>query len=307
MDAGGRYDDDRGGSRQSYGGGSSTSDRRDRDYYGGGGNHASSSNSNRGYSNNDQRYYGSNNNSRGGGGRYNEDSSSSRGGGGYYGRDRGGGGGGGGYNDRDRDRGGRGGDNYRGNNSNGNRYGGGGGRGGGGGGRGGPRGPDLSGIKSCVSNIIMSNISPAFEFYQYSIDFQDCNGRPIDSRHRKKFLFDHAFWDGYLKDMPPKEKEDLKRVVFFCGTFFFSARPIPGLEAGKLPLPLPADPLVAEGDTATIKHAFHYLAPKELQTVGPAVADHELALENRCKDCTRCFGDYGSLLQHWYVQNILSL
>ena len=170
-----------------------------------------------------------------------------------------------------------------------------------GGGRGGgSRGPDLSGINSVISNIIMAQVSPAFAFCQYSVDFQDSNGRPIDSRHRKKFLFDNAFWNGLLKDMPDKEKQDLQRVVFFCGTFFFSARPIPGLEPQTLPLLLPTSQ-EAEGDTATIKHSFHYLAPTELQTAGPAVASHEVALENRCKDCTRAFGDYGSLLQHWYV------
>jgi hypothetical protein len=50
------------------------------------------------------------------------------------------------------------------------RGGGGGGRGGGGrsGGGGASRGPDLSGLKSCVSNIVLADVTQGFQFYLVS-------------------------------------------------------------------------------------------------------------------------------------------
>jgi hypothetical protein len=131
-------------------------------------------------------------------------------GGGYDNGGRGGGGGGGHRDDRQLsggggyrdDRQGRGGGGYR-----DDRQGrGGGGRGGRDGGRGGGRGrgPDLSGMKSCISNIILANVSPSFQFYLYSVNCVDANGDSIDSRYRRKFLFDTGLWDGFLKTMPEK-------------------------------------------------------------------------------------------------------
>lgn len=232
-----------------------------------------------------------------------------RGGGGYDDR-RGGGGGGGGYDDRRGggydnggrgggrggyrdDRQGRGGGEFRGG---GGRDGGRGGRGGRGGGRG--RGPDLSGIKSCISNIILADVSPAFQFYLYSVHCVDANGDAIDSRYRRKFLFDTGLWDGLLKDMPEKEKNDLKRVVFFNGSFFVSARPIAGLEPQILPLQLPTN-ASAEGETIKVQQVVHYLAPKELTQARAATAENEVAFDKRCSNCAKAFPDVGSLLQHW--------
>jgi hypothetical protein len=213
-------------------------------------------------------------------------------GGGYDNEGRGGGGrhGGGGYRD---DRQGRGGGGSRG----GGGRDGGRGRGGGQvGGRG--RGPDLSGIKSCLSNIILANVNQGFQFYLYSVHCVDANGDMIDSRHRRKFLFDTGLWDGLLKDMPEKEKNDLKRVVVFSGSYFTTARPIAGLEPQILPLQLPTN-ASAEGDTIQVQQRIHYLAPKELTQAKAATGQNELAFDKRCSKCARAFPDVGSLLQHW--------
>ena len=176
-----------------------------------------------------------------------------------------------------------------------------GGRGGRGGrGRGGGRNslPDLSGMQTALSNIILANISPGFSFYLYSVKCDDSKGDSIDSRFRRKFLFDIGLWDGLLEDMPRKEKEDLKRVVWFNGSFFFSSRKIPELDPDKLPLKLPASEK-AEGDQITVMHMLHYLAPTELQTTLDEDKPNEISFDNRCSNCTRAFADVGSLLQHW--------
>jgi hypothetical protein len=120
----------------------------------------------------------------------------------------------------------------------------------------------------------------------------------MDSRYRRRFLFEHGFWDGFLKDMPTKEKEDLRRVVFFSGSFFFSARPIPGLESDKLPMPLPTTEK-AEGDTIQIQQVVHYLAPTELCPEKQVAGNSEVCFDKRCANCTKAFIDVGSLLQHW--------
>jgi hypothetical protein len=121
----------------------------------------------------------------------------------------------------------------------------------------------------------------------------------IDSRHRRKFLFDNGFWDGLLKEMPEKEKADWKRAVFFSGSFFFSSRAIPGVESHKLPLLLPTGP-EAEGDSITVQQVVHYLAPNELlNSPKVPVSDAEVSFDKRCSGCTRAFQDVGSLLQHW--------
>ena len=59
-----------------------------------------------------------------------------------------------------------------------------------------------------------------------------------------------------------KEKEDLKRVIFFNGSFFFSGRRIDALN--NLPMKLPTTEK-AEGDEMTVMQMIHYLAPNELQ------------------------------------------
>ncbi len=168
------------------------------------------------------------------------------------------------------------------------------------GGRG--RGPDLSGIKSVLCNIILANITEGFQFFLYSVDVKDAKGEAMESRFRRKFLFDRGFWDGFLKDMPEKEKEDLKRVVFFKGSFLFSGRPIPGLKPESLPIELPLDDK-AEGDSIRIVKFAHYVAPTELTTKIGNIKSGEVSFDNRCADCTKSFVDVGSLLQHWQVNS----
>jgi hypothetical protein len=158
----------------------------------------------------------------------------------------------------------------------------------------------MTGMTTALSNIILASVTPGFQFYLYSVNCQDSNGDVIDSRHRRKFLFDIGFWDGVVKDMPAKEKDDMKRVVFFNGSFCFSGRRIDELEPDKLPLRLPTGEK-AEGDQITVMQMVHYLAPTELQQAPPeSTKPEEISFDNRCSNCTKAFADVGSLLQHWY-------
>ena len=298
----GGYDERRGGNDERHGG--SDGRRGGYDDRRGGSNDRRGGNDDRRGGNDDRRggdnRRGGSDDRRGGG-----DDRRGGGGGSHYGNGGGGGGGGqygsGGGGNRD-DRQGRGGGGSRGGGGReggrgGGREGRGGGREGrGGGGRG--RGPDLSGITSCVSNIILADVSQGFQFYLYSVNCVDANGDSIDSRYRRKFLFDTGLWNGLLKDMPEKEKDDLKRVVFFSGSFFMSARPIAGLEPQMLPLQLPTN-TSAEGETIRVQQCIHYLAPEELTQAKSATGQNELAFDKRCSNCAKAFPDVGSLLQHW--------
>jgi len=96
--------------------------------------------------------------------------------------------------------------------------------------------------------------------------------------------------------MPEKHKEDLKRVVFFANSYFFSGREIPGLDPGKLPMQLP---VVADGDSIRIVKFEHYSAPLEFTTPMEQIKAGQVGFDNRCADCTKSFVDVGSLLQHW--------
>jgi hypothetical protein len=82
------------------------------------------------------------------------------------------------------------------------------GRGGGRGGDGG-RGPDLSNVKSLLSNIVLAKLTPNFSFYLYSSEAKSRSGAPIESLSRRGTLFNQAIWKTLLKDTPPKQKEDL--------------------------------------------------------------------------------------------------
>ena len=84
-----------------------------------------------------------------------------------------------------------------------------------------------------------------------SIECKDRNNKPIDSLSRRGALFNQAIWKTLLKDKSKKEKEDLERVVFFSGSYFYSARPIEGLEATNLPLEI-LDGSDSDGDRYVI-------------------------------------------------------
>merc|ERR1719162_1615055 len=98
-----------------------------------------------------------------------------------------------------------------------------------------------------------------FSFHQYSIDCRERRDNAIESLSRRKTLFEIAIWDTVLKDMPRAEKEDLKRVVFFVGSYFFSARPILGLESHKLPLEI-LNGSTTDGDSFRCSQSFHFTA-----------------------------------------------
>lgn len=162
----------------------------------------------------------------------------------------------------------------------------------------------MSRMKSCISNVMEADVSDNFQFFMYSVAVVNDHEEQIDSRHRRMFLFDLGLWNGLLKDLPDKEKEDLKRVVFFQGSFFYSARKIPGLEPDKLPLNLPLSE-EAEGDCIKVVQVMHYEAPVELTPAKASAAAGDkkpgagdIAFDKRCNDCTRAFADTGALLQH---------
>jgi hypothetical protein len=154
----------------------------------------------------------------------------------------------------------------------------------------------------------MADVSEHFQFFMYSVQCLDEQGTPIESRHRRKFLFDLGFWNGLLADMDPKEKHDLRRVVFFQGSMFYCTRQIPGLEAEKLAgnnsILLPTPNEESGGETILVMQVAHYVKPIELQFKDNAVAagKGEVSFDKRCADCTSAFKDTASLLQHWYVQ-----
>ena len=160
----------------------------------------------------------------------------------------------------------------------------------------------MSGMKSCLSNVMQADICENFQFFMYSVAVKDDKGDQIESRHRRRFLFDLGLWNGLLKDMPGKEKDDLRRVVFFQGSFFYSARKIPGLEADKLSMNLPLSQ-DAEGDTIKVMQVFHYVTPVELKvkenTASTTTNNGEVSFDKRCNNCAKCFTDVGALLQHW--------
>ena len=110
-------------------------------------------------------------------------------------------------------------------------------RGGGRGGRGrGGRAP--SGIVEnptmALSNLIPTDITTNFRFYLYGVDCRHKDGQQILSRRRRGELF-HAGLNGLMDHYFPgkkgkREREDVERITFFEGSFFFSSRPVVGLD-----------------------------------------------------------------------------
>jgi len=152
-----------------------------------------------------------------------------------------------------------------------------------------------------LTNVIPAKISEKFEFYLYSVDCTDQSDKMLDSRSRRLELFFIGLWDNLLCDMPQNEKEALKRMVFFSGSFFYSARKIPGLEKEKLPVTL-CDGTATRGDTMRCVGFQSFTAPTKLQpatkTAQPAGANQVQFDGLRCKNCTRTFPNDGELLQH---------
>jgi hypothetical protein len=125
----------------------------------------------------------------------------------------------------------------------------------------------------------------------------------LESRQRRKQLFENGMWDGLLKNMSKKDKEDLRRVVFFQGAFCFSGRPIPELDASQLPVTI-CDGSMSDGDVMKILEVFHYISPTEFQNDGllPSKSkETDISCDLRCAGCTKAFTDLNALMQHWYV------
>ncbi len=339
--SGGGYDRDRGGSggyrgggddyRSSSGGGHGRRDDRydrDRGGHGGGGGGYDDRGRGNDRGRGDDRYGGG-----GGSDRY--------GGGGGGGSDRYGGGGGGGSDrygggdDRvrsdDRSRGddryggggGRSSSYSGGGGGSGRDYSGGGGRGGGGrdfggGGRGrgrgrgrGPQGPPP---KEALSNLIPATVTANFRFYQYGLDGSSSGGKVIDSRRRKGELLNIGLFDereGLLarNGMDAKDIENIRRVVFFEGSFMFTAKRIPFID--KFPFSLvgsrdgnqqgvdPNVPVMDNGDSMTITGVQAMCAPSIIAQEKTA-RDNEDALyvDRRCDGCPKAFENLESLMSH---------
>lgn len=120
----------------------------------------------------------------------------------------------------------------------------------------------------------------------------------MDSRYRRSYLFNEAIFNHLLRDRPQREKADLKKLTFFQGSYFFSARPIEGLEKDNLPKLL-LDGSTTGGETFQVNRMFHFIKPKCFTGLTPATLDNELAFDCKCLECPRkAFGSVESLLQH---------
>eukprot|EP00980_Cylindrotheca_fusiformis_P011868 scaffold2818_cov59-Cylindrotheca_fusiformis.AAC.3 len=128
--------------------------------------------------------------------------------------------------------------------------------------RGGPeRGHDLERLSSCTTNMVPAEATEGFQFFLYTVNIKESNGEQMESRHRRKELFDIGFWDNLLKGLPNAEKKDLRRAVYFSGSYFCSGRPIPGLEQEKLPVSLPLGKAGELGETVEIVQLLILGAP----------------------------------------------
>lgn len=146
----------------------------------------------------------------------------------------------------------------------------------------------------------MATVTPNFRFYQYGVEAVDKTGTLIDSFGRRAQLFEEGMWKTRFKDMPPKDLESLKRVVFFKGSFFYSSRPIEGLQQSQLPVTL-VDGQTTEGDVLRVVNVQCFTTPKEMSTGrDPATKsnDREVTLDRRCANCTRAFSNFDALIAH---------
>ena len=113
-------------------------------------------------------------------------------------------------------------------------------------------------------------------------------------------LFEEGFWKGLHGNLSKKEKDDLRRAVFFSGSFFFSAKAIPALEAKQLPLELTRGDKT-DGDVMTCVNVVHFGPPTELVSSQPktTVKPGEVSFETHgCSNCTKSFVDMESMLRH---------
>lgn len=192
-----------------------------------------------------------------------------------------------------------------------------GGRGARGGGRaaaGRGRGPTIPAPREALSNLIMANVTHHFKFFQYGLDASTMSGTMIDSRRRRSELFYQGLFQskGLLarNGMSSKDIDDLKRVVFFEGSFCFSARPIPGLKQEELPRVLVGSkerdldgeiPMSDNGDHMTVTNCSSYGAPVSI--VGPkkkipSKESQDITIDKRCSECTQGFSSLEGVMAH---------
>lgn len=119
----------------------------------------------------------------------------------------------------------------------------------------------------------------------------------MEQRWVRQKLFNVGIWNNLLSAMPADEKEDLKRVVFFQGSFAFAGREIPQLEPDNLPFQLAGSD---DGYTMVIESSKHFGPPDEVaSTVEQGTAPDELMVDTfRCQQCNRSFGTENHMRQH---------
>ena len=158
--------------------------------------------------------------------------------------------------------------------------------------------------------MILAAVSQTFNFYMYTVDAKHKDDGEIESRSRKATLFRRAIFNKLFQNRPDAEKNHLKRMIFFQGSYFFSARPIEELEGkGKLPRLL-LDGTEDGGDTFRVVSRHHFKAPKVLsetivetivETIGAqpfGSDDNPLSFDSRCADCSKGFSSPDQLMQH---------
>jgi len=187
----------------------------------------------------------------------------------------------------------------------------------GGRGGGGSVGRPPSNPKSALSNLILADLAPSFRFYLYSTDFKDVNGNLIESRRRRQDIFNLGLKE-LLRNKGYSEADEInfRRGVFFEGSYFFSSRIVPGLEAENLPKILVGAkekntnmPMSDNGDCLEIMGIHPYSAPELLmkkkessqRNVSPSEA--KLEVDRLCSSCTTSFTSIEALFAHCRIQN----
>ena len=123
--------------------------------------------------------------------------------------------------------------------------------------------------------------TPNFRFYQYGVEAVDKRGDLIDSFRRRAQLFDMGLWNGSYRDMSAKEKESLKRTVFFKGSYFYSSRPLLGLEQQNLPATL-VDGQTSEGDVLRVVNVQCFTLPAEMKSGAATSTGTGVSMDRRC-------------------------
>jgi hypothetical protein len=107
--------------------------------------------------------------------------------------------------------------------------------------------------------------------------------------------------------MSPKDIENLRRIVFFEGSYIMTGREIPYMD--NFPFALvgnkngslsahPGTPEMANGDYMTVTGLQAKGAPEALALRGAQDDAHTLAVDLRCASCNSAFDNVGALLSH---------